>query len=116
MMWKTAATFDYSLLKEFARENRNNMTEAEAVLWSFLRTGSLGVKFLRQHIIGENIVDFLCRKNHLVIEVDGGYHAERQQQEDDAVRSEWLEERGYKVIRFSNEAVLFDTETVIGTI
>ena len=50
------------------------------------------------------------------IEVDGGYHSERTQQEDDAVRQEWLESVGYKVIRFSNEAILVDIKTTIDTI
>ena len=52
----------------------------------------------------------------LVIEVDGGYHSERTQQEDDAVRQEWLESVGYKVIRFSNEALLVDIKSTIYTI
>jgi len=52
----------------------------------------------------------------LVIEVDGGYHSERTQQEDDAVRQQWLESIGYKIIRFSNEAILVDIKTTIDTI
>ncbi len=104
------------LLKDFARQNRNNMTEAESVFWSLVKGNALGHKFLRQHIIGDYIVDFLCRDKSLAVEIDGGYHAERQQQEDDAIRQEWLEHVGYKVIRFTNEQVLFDTENTIKTI
>lgn len=116
MNWRSASPDRYLLLKAFAKENRKYMTEAESVLWGCLKGNALGHKFLRQHIIGDYIVDFLCRDKSLVIEVDGGYHSERTQQEDDAVRQEWLEEMGYTVIRFSNEAILIDIKTAIDTI
>ena len=77
MEWKTASPDRYELLKEFAKENRQFMTEAERALWMRLRGNALGHKFLRQHIIGDYIVDFLCRDAQVVIEVDGGYHKER---------------------------------------
>lgn len=113
-MWKyrTAASDRYELLKEFARENRKNQTEAERLLWDSLRK-SLETKALRQHIIGDYIVDFLLPYYQLVIEVDGGYHAERTQQEDDMLRSEKLNELGFYVLRFTNEQVLMDTDYVI---
>ena len=78
MEWKTASPDRYELLKEFAKENRRFMTEAENALWMHLKGNALGHKFLRQHIIGDYIVDFLCRDAQVVIEVDGGYHKERQ--------------------------------------
>ena len=78
MRWKTASPDRYELLKAFAKENRQFMTEAERALWMRLRGNALGHKFLRQHIIGDYIVDFLCRDAQVVIEVDGGYHKERQ--------------------------------------
>ena len=78
MEWKTASPDRYELLKRFAKENRQFMTEAERALWMRLRGNALGHKFLRQHIIGDYIVDFLCRDAQVVIEVDGGYHKERQ--------------------------------------
>ena len=78
MEWKTANPDRYELLKTFAMENRQFMTEAERALWMRLRGNALGHKFLRQHIIGDYIVDFLCRDAQVVIEVDGGYHKERQ--------------------------------------
>ena len=77
MEWKTASPDRYELLKEFAKENRQFMTEAEKALWMHLKGNALGHKFLRQHIIGDYIVDFLCRDAQVVIEVDGGYHKER---------------------------------------
>lgn len=72
----------------------------------------MGVEFLRQHIIGDYIVDFVSREEGLVIEVDGGYHSEPRQQEDDKVREEELEKMGYHIIRFTNEEVLNDIEKV----
>ena len=78
MEWKTASPDRYELLKGFAKENRQFMTEAERALWMHLRGNALGHKFLRQHIIGDYIVDFLCRDAQVIIEVDGGYHKERQ--------------------------------------
>jgi very-short-patch-repair endonuclease len=99
-------------MKAFARENRKNATLAEAVLWEHLRNGVMGEKFLRQHIIGDYIVDFVSRHSGLIIEVDGGYHSEPRQNEDDQLREQELEQMGYHVIRFSNEEVLDEIESV----
>jgi very-short-patch-repair endonuclease len=111
--FKSASPDRYLLLREFARKNRKNATLAEQFLWEHLRGGALGVEFLRQHVIGDYIVDFVSRHEGLVIEVDGGYHSEPRQQEDDAIRESDLERMGYHVMRFSNEEVLYDTENVI---
>lgn len=108
----SADQFLYGRLKEFAKENRQHETEAEAVLWNSIRNRTLGVKFLRQYIIDVYIVDFVCRESRLVIEVDGGYHAERTQQENDEIRTRRLQELGYRVIRFANDAILYDFENV----
>ena len=116
MSYKTASPDRYELLKAFARENRKNATLAENVLWEYLRNGELGEKFLRQHIIGDYIVDFVSRHDGLVIEVDGGYHSESRQQEGDKLREEILEQMGYHVIRFTNEEVLCDIENVLNQI
>ena len=116
MSYKTASPDRYELLKAFARENRKNATLAENVLWEYLRNGELGEKFLRQHIIGDYIVDFVSRHDGLVIEVDGGYHSEPRQQEGDKLREEILEQMGYHVIRFTNEEVLCDIENVLNQI
>lgn len=114
-MWKyrTSVSDRYGLLKVYARENRKNSTEAERVLWEYLRNNSLNTKVLRQHIIGDYIVDFLLPYYNLVIEVDGGYHAERTQQDDDNIRSEYLNSKGLYVIRFRNEQVLMDIDNVL---
>ena len=113
MGYKTASPDRYVLLKEYARENRKQATLAEKVLWNYLRTGLYGERFLRQHIIGDFIVDFMCLPAKLIIEVDGGYHNIGNQQTLDEKRTEWLEKKGYKVIRFTNEEVLSDTKNVI---
>ena len=114
-MWnhRTASSDRYELLKEYARENRKNMTLAESFLWQNLRANALDHKFLRQHVIGDYIVDFVCRDDGLVIEVDGAYHAEREQQMDDEIRTHDLEKMGFRVIRFTNEEVLYDIEAVL---
>jgi len=101
------------MLREYARKNRRNATLAELYLWEYLRDNAIGVDFLRQHIIGDYIVDFVSRHGGLVIEVDGGYHSEPQQQEDDAVREYNLQRMGYHVMRFANEEVLYDIDKVI---
>ena len=100
------------MLREYARMNRKNATLAEQYLWEHLRGKAIGVEFLRQHVIGDYIVDFVSRHEGLVIEVDGGYHSEPRQQADDAIREKYLEERGFHVMRFSNEEVLFDINKV----
>lgn len=100
------------MLKAYARENRKHMTEAEGLLWETIKNKGLGVSFLRQFVIDQFIVDFVCRDRRLVIEVDGGYHAEPRQANDDELRTQRLQSLGYRVIRFTNEEILFDIEKV----
>ena len=91
------------------------MTPAEKLLWSHLRNRQVaGFKFRRQHPIGRLIVDFCCPAYGLVVEVDGSIH--RAQREYDAARTEELEHRGYRVVRFSNRQVLQDIEGVVTAI
>lgn len=108
--YQQAVPMLYGILKEYARENRKGMTDAEKELWRYLKNDALGVTFLRQYIIGQYIVDFACLKAHLIIEVDGGYHSETRQEADDKVRQQWLEKQGYSVIRFKNEEILYNIE------
>ena len=77
-------------LTRVARDLRKNLTEAEKYLWYVLRVNNLGVKFRRQAIIGRSIVDFVCFEKKLIIEVDGGQHAESQK---DQARDQWLMDR-----------------------
>jgi len=101
------------MLRAYARENRKNATMAEQYLWEHLRNGALGVDFLRQHIIGDYIVDFASRHDGLIIEVDGAYHSERKQAEADAIREQNLEQMGFHIMRFTNEEVLNDINSVL---
>ena len=111
--YRNANPLEYGLLKVYARENRRNQTDSESILWSQIRGKALGVTFLRQYIIGDYITDFACLNPKLVIEVDGGYHSEPRQAEDDAIRQEWLEKQGFKVIRFTNAEVECDIENTV---
>ena len=111
--FRWAASDRYELLKDFAKQNRKNATPAEDVLWGNIRNKALGVEFRRQHIIADFIVDFVCLDKMLIIEVDGGYHSERKQIEDDKLRTERLNGLGFQVMRFTNEDVLFGTEEVL---
>lgn len=109
----TADPLNYRLLKELAKKNKNNMTEAESYLWNFLYGNSLGVRFRKQQIIGDYIVDFACLSKQLVIEIDGGYHFTEEQITLDKIRTEYLNTLGFTVLRFTNEEVLSDIETVL---
>lgn len=111
--FKTAYPDRYALLKFWARENRNHMTEAERILWFHVRGKQLGYKFIRQQIIADYIVDFACMEKYLVIEVDGGYHSEPVQQEDDQTRTDKLNKLGFRVLRFANDDVMLDIENTL---
>jgi len=101
--------------KHQAIKLRQNHPDAELRLWKHLRNRRLaGYKFLRQHPIGPYIADFVCREVRLVIEVDGGQHAEHI--ESDAHRTAFFEEKGFRVIRFWNHDVLRNTESVLNMI
>ncbi|WP_424655684.1 DUF559 domain-containing protein, partial [Capnocytophaga leadbetteri] len=102
----------YRLIEE-AKRMRKEPTNAEAALWELLRDKKLGDKFRRQHLIDDFIVDFVCLSKNLVIEVDGGYHNDPTQKEYDQQRTLYLNEKGFKVIRFTNEEVLGNTEAVL---
>ncbi len=98
-----------------AQRLRTTPTDAEIRLWSYLRRKQLdGFRFRRQQPIGPYIVDFFCPAAKLIIEVDGGQHAVREKA--DASRTRWLEERGYRVVRFWNNEVLANTDGVIWAI
>jgi very-short-patch-repair endonuclease len=102
-------------LVRFARSLRVNQTDAEARIWSRLRNRGLGgARFRRQIAVDPYIVDFICTDRKLIIELDGGQHAE--QVEADAERTRFLEARGYRVLRFWNNDVLTNTEGVLEVI
>ena len=102
-------------IQERARQLRQEMTPAEQILWSRLRGRRLqGLKFRRQHPLGRFIVDSYCVGHGLIVELDGEIH--RSQQEYDQARRETLHNYGYRVLRFSNDAVLQRLDEVLRAI
>ncbi|QAU25237.1 endonuclease domain-containing protein [Dyella sp. M7H15-1] len=98
-----------------AQALRQNMTDAERLLWRHLRNRLFSEqKFRRQHEIDRYIVDFVCADAQLVVELDGGQHAE--QVEKDQERTRRLKAMGYRVLRFWNDDVLKNTEAVLEVI
>ncbi len=101
--------------KTFARKLRKSETDAERKIWQQLRSRSLnGAKFRRQHPIGPYVVDFICINEKLIIELDGSQH--QQQQDYDAQRTAFLEQAGYRVLRFWDDDALSRTEDVMQAI
>ena len=97
-----------------AQQLRNSATKAERLLWRHLSRRQLeGFKFSRQMPVGPFICDFLCRERLLVVEVDGGQHADNSK---DAARTAFIEGQGYRVIRFWNNEVMGNLEGVLLTI
>ena len=102
-------------LKAHARNLRTKLTYAEKVIWFSLRNRNLcSEKVRRQHPIGSYIVDFVYLEKKLIIELDGGQHQRKKDQ--DTAREQWLMSEGYKVLRFWNNDVLNNLEGVLETI
>lgn len=100
-------------LKQLSRDLRNNMTDAELLLWSKLRRKQiLGLQFYRQKPILNYIVDFYCPAINLVIECDGGQHYTDEGLEADRIRDEALVELGSTILRFDNLQVLNEIDVV----
>lgn len=103
------------MLRDYARQNRKVLTNAEFKLWCLIRNKELlGCKFRRQHVMGEYIVDFYCREVGLVIELDGEKHLTNKQYDD--IRTAFLESKGYQVLRFWNQEVYENIEGVVESI
>ncbi len=102
---------------KFTKKLRRVMTPEEKILWELLRNRhSRGVKFRRQVNIGQYIVDFLCKEQKVVLEIDGGVHDTEQQKEHDQTRTVFLEEHGYTVLRIKNEDIHNNLQGVLHTI
>ena len=112
--WNTAEPTLYNLISPLRKDLKNNQTEAEHILWKQLKANQLGVKFRRQHIIGRFIADFVCLPAKLIIEADGKIH--ENQKEYDEQRTEYLNEKGFKVIRFTNDEIITNINSVIDKI
>ena len=111
--YETSCPYTYGLLKKYAKENRKHMTDAEKVLWDELRNNSYHFNFRHQHPIDEYIADFAFLPTHLIIEVDGAYHAERDQVQADQLRTQAINLSGFHVLRFSNDQILSDVNSVL---
>jgi 5-methyltetrahydrofolate--homocysteine methyltransferase len=98
---------------ERASKMRREPTRAEQLLWSALRRQLPEVSFRRQHPIGIYIVDFVCLKAKLIVEIDGDVHALPDQKEHDAVRDSHLRSRGFRVVRYANDAVVNNCDGVL---
>jgi len=98
-----------------ARHLRRSQSDAEGLLWSRLRSRQLyGLKFRRQHPIGPYVADFCCNEASLLVELDGGQHAE--QTGEDQRRTRYLQSRGFRVLRFWNNQVLTGLDAVLEVI
>lgn len=101
-------------LRTFRKSLRNNLTPAEARLWTLLKGSQLaGRKFRRQHSIANYILDFYCPSERLAVELDGAVHDSVEAQEYDRERDMFLEQFGVKVLRFENRLVFQQTERVL---
>lgn len=110
----TATPEQWNYLIEYAKENRRQQTEAEAIMWQHLRNRNIeDQKFRRQHPIAGYIPDFVCLDKKIVVEVDGPYHDEAAQKKFDLMREQWLSESGFVMVRVTNGEVLSNIEDVL---
>ena len=98
----------------FTREQRQNPTGAEGVLWDRVRSGRLGVRFRRQHPIGDFVLDFYCAEERLAVEIDGPLH--EQQAKYDEWRDSQLSQHGIRLLRIADTMVSNDIEGVLAMI
>ncbi|MGM5470789.1 endonuclease domain-containing protein [Flavobacteriaceae bacterium LMO-SS05] len=101
-------------LKQYRKELRQNLTAAEAFLWTYLKARKFeGKRFTKQHSIGHYIVDFYCASEKLTIELDGEVHNNPLAQAYDLNRTRELEKLGYTIIRFENKMVFENLVSVL---
>ncbi len=104
-------------LRERRKGLRRNQTDAEKLLWNKLRGRQVsGLKFYRQFSVGAYILDFFCPQIKLAVELDGGQHAEEENKEYDAIRTDYLKGTGIEVLRFWNNEVIKNIEGVLQVI
>ena len=106
----------HPVILDRARELRHPQTPAETTLWRALRNRQTGLKFRRQHAVDRFIIDFYGAQSKQLIEVDGDSHRDPGQRDYDNARTEYLEEQGYKVIRFTNHDVRYKLDSVVNEI
>lgn len=109
--------YQNKIFKDRRKELRNNSTEAEKVLWNYLKHRKLGgFKFVRQYSVGPYILDFYCSKFRLAIELDGATHKEKEEVLYDIDRTKYLEGANIKTIRFWNDEVIKNVDMVLNEI
>ena len=102
---------------DFAKQLRSNQTEVEKILWFHIRAKRLhGIKFKRQQIIGNYIVDFVSFEKKLIIELDGGQQNEQTNLTKDQIRTKYLENLGFRVLRFWNNDVYNHIDIILEVI
>ena len=116
--FKKGGMFDqaHPLIFARAKDLRKNMTEAEKLLWNYLKTGINDLKFRRQHPLGLYIADFYCHPVRLIVEVDGKIHDKEEVRVSDEQRENDLRNWGNNILRFKNEEVYNDVQKVLLTI
>lgn len=100
-------------LKPFRKKLRNNLTTAEAVLWTHLSHSKLGFKFRRQHSVGKYVIDFYCAPERFAVELDGAGHFTKEGKAHDEIRTQYLNTLNITVIRFENVQVFEDLDGVL---
>ena len=105
---------DWLRQNRIPQELRNNATDAERLLWQYLRDQQLGVKFRRQHPFNNYVLDFVSLEARLVVELDGGQHSEATAK--DEIRTRELSVAGFRILRFWNNQVFQEAEAVLETI
>jgi len=104
-------------LREFRKDLRKNLTPAEAAFWKIVKASKFeGRKFVRQHSVGNYILDFYCPSEKLAIELDGAAHFTGIGAAEDRERREYLESKGIRVLRFENRDVFEETDRVLDII
>lgn len=111
--YQTAQPSLYGRTRQLAKEKRENPTQEESLLWHRLKGNQTGFHIRRQHIISSYLVDFVCLEKMVTIEVDGGYHNDPDVKEYDDARTAFLKEIGFTELRFSNQEIKTDLESVV---
>lgn len=106
--------YNNKILRGRRRDLRNNQTEEEKILWSKLKNSQIKkLKFVRQYSVGPYILDFYCPKLRLAIELDGNHHKEKEAEQYDQDRNDYLKSVGIKTIRFWNKDIYKDINRVL---
>jgi very-short-patch-repair endonuclease len=98
------------IMKRLASDLRSNQSAPETLLWKILRDRRIAVKFRRQMPIGDFIVDFVCLRQRLIVELDGPHHDDPDQIAADFLREQWLKQQSFRVLRLSTDELMGDPE------